>query len=128
MAIALLMAVLAVVKTEAVVIVITGISGGMSAGMSAAALTGLNEQIWWIGYVISLVLAFIGIWVQFMMHSRKIGKKEKVYSKQVREKVSREFEVERARQILDEDEDEEDEADEGEEDDEEDITIISEDL
>ncbi len=107
---ALLMAVLAIIKTEAVVIVITGVSGGLSVGMSISALTGLNEKNWWLGYVISVVLALIGVWVQFMVQSRKIGKKEEVYSKQVREEVSRESEVERARQILgEEDDDEEDE-------------------
>ncbi len=122
---ALLIAVMAVIKTEAVVVVITGISGGVSAGISAAALIGMNEKNWWIGYVISAVLALIGIWIQFMMQSRKIGKKEKVYSRQIREEVSRESEVERARQILDEDGEDEDD---GDGDAGEDITIISEEL
>ena len=60
-----------------------------------------------------------------MMQSRKIGKKEKVYSRQIREEVSRESEVERARQILDEDGEDEDD---GDGDAGEDITIISEEL
>lgn len=125
---ALLMAVLSVIKTEAVVIVVTGISGGLSAGTTAANLAGLNEKIWWIGYAISAALVLIGIWVQFMMHSRKIGKKEKVYAKQVREEVSRESEVERARQMLEDDEEDEEDEESGAKENEDDITIISEDL
>ena len=123
--ISLLMAILSLIWTDPVVVVITGISGGLSAGISAAALIGMNEKNWWIGYVISAVLALIGIWIQFMMQSRKIGKKEKVYSRQIREEVSRESEVERARQILDEDGEDEDD---GDGDAGEDITIISEEL
>lgn len=106
-AVSLLLAVLSIVKTEAVATVITGISGGLSAGTSIAVLTGLNGKNGWIGYVISAALAFIGIWFQFMMQSRKIGKKEKVYSRQVREEVSMESEVERARLILEDDEEDE---------------------
>lgn len=105
------------IKTEAVVTVITGISGGLSAGTAIAALIGLNEKNWWISYVVGAALALIGIWVQFMMQSRKIGKREKVYARQVRQEVSRESEVERARLILEDDEENE-----------EDITIINEDL
>lgn len=127
---ALLMAVMAVLKTEAVVVVVTGISGGLSVGMSAAFLIGLDTKSWWISYVISAVLALIGMWIQFMMQSRKIGKKEKVYSRKIREEVSRESEVERARQILEEDEESEEEEEEEEDGDtdEEDIMIIREDL
>lgn len=124
---ALLMAVMAVIKTEAVVVVITGISGGLSAGISVALLISPDGKNWWVSYAISAVLALIGMWIQFMMQSRKIGKKEKVYSRQIREEVSRESEVERARQILDEDEEDEDGDSDGDTD-EEDITIISEDL
>ena len=97
----------------------------MSAGTSIAALIGLNDGNWWISYAISAALALIGIWVQFMMHSRKIGKREKVYARQVREEVSRESEVERARMILEDDEEDEDDSEDRDEDD---ITIINEDL
>ena len=103
----------------------SGISGGLSAGTSIAALIGLNDGNWWISYAISAALALIGIWVQFMMHSRKIGKREKVYARQVREEVSRESEVERARMILEDDEEDEDDSEDRDEDD---ITIINEDL
>lgn len=106
----LLMAVLSLIFTDPIVVVITGLSGGLSAGVSAAALAGIGGNIW-IGYGIGAVLALIGIWTQFMMQSRKIGKKEKVYARQMKDQVSRESEVEKARKILEED-DEEDEEDE----------------
>ena len=60
-----------------------------------------------------------------MMHSRKIGKKEEVYSKKVKEEVSRESEVEKARMILEEDEEDEVSAQEESDDD---IEIIEEDI
>lgn len=103
--ISLLMAILSLIWTDPVVVVITGISGGLSAGISAAALIGMSGSVW-IGYGIGAVLAVIGIWTQFMMQSRKIGKKEKVYARQMRDQVSRESEVEKARRILEEDEEE----------------------
>ena len=54
----------------------------------------------------------IGWMIQTMMHSRKVGKKEKIYSRKVRDQESMESEVEKARMVLDEDmEDSEDEDD-----------------
>ena len=135
---ALLLAVLAVIKPEPVVVVVTGISGGLSVGNAAAALLGIGGNIW-TGYGIGAAAALIGIWVQFMMQSRKIGKNEKVYAERMKGQVSRESEVEKARKIL-EDEEEEEEispkkgktvrgSDMSEEEDEDDdITIISEEL
>ena len=134
----LLLAVLAVIKPEPVVVVVTGISGGLSVGNAAAALLGIGGNIW-TGYGIGAAAALIGIWVQFMMQSRKIGKNEKVYAERMKGQVSRESEVEKARKIL-EDEEEEEEispkkgktvrgSDMSEEEDEDDdITIISEEL
>ena len=144
---ALLAAVLAVVRTEPVTVVITGLSGGLAAGLAASSLLGISGNIW-AGYGIGAVLALLGIWTQFMMQSRKIGRKEEVYSRQMKEQVSMESEVEKARKILEEDDEEEEDTgkrsggrgtgskDKGnrgvcedtEEDDDDDITIISEDL
>jgi len=101
---ALLMSVLSLIWTDPIVVVITGISGGLSAGISAAALFFAGVNIW-LGYGIGAVLALIGIWTLFMVQSRKIGKKEKVYARQMRDQVSRESEVEKARRILEEEED-----------------------
>lgn len=137
--VALLMAVLAVIRPEPVVVVVTGISGGLSVGTSVAALIGIAGNFW-IGHGISAVIALVGIWIQFMMQSRKIGKNERIYAERMKGQVSRESEVEKARKIL-EDEDEEEEKksrknskvvrrSDTKEDEEEDddITIISEEL
>ena len=49
----------------------------------------------------SAAIAVIGITVQTMMQSRKIGKREKIFSKKIKEQVSMESEVEKARMLLD---------------------------
>ena len=92
--------------------------------MAAATLAGIDKNML-AGYGISIVLAVVGIVVQFMMHSKKIGKKEEVYSKKIKEEVSRESEVEKARMILEEDEDDEIIV---EDDSDDDIKIIEEDI
>lgn len=112
----LILAILAIRFIEPIVIVITGISGGLAAGNSAAQLMGLTAGMW-SGLVLGIVAAVIGIGVQFMMHSRKIGKKERVYSKKVKEQDSMESEVEKARRLLDDDELDDDELDDDELDD-----------
>ena len=105
--IALILAIVAVIFVEPSIIICTGISGGVTAGISAAAAMGL-EGIW-PGYAIGAVAAILGMVVQFMMHSRKVGKKEKVYAEQVKEADSVESEVEKARMVLDDPEEPEDE-------------------
>ena len=107
LAIALILAIVAVIFVEPVIIICTGTSGGVTAGISAAAAMGL-EGIW-PGYAIGAVAAILGMVVQFMMHSRKVGKKEKVYAEQVKEADSVESEVEKARMVLDDPEEPEDE-------------------
>ena len=107
LAIALILAIVAVIFVEPAIIICTGISGGVTAGISAAAAMGL-EGIW-PGYAIGAVAAILGMVVQFMMHSRKVGKKEKVYSEQVKEADSEESEVEKSRMVLDDPEEPEDE-------------------
>jgi hypothetical protein len=52
--------------------------------------------------------------IQFMMQSSKIGKKERIKSEHIKEQVSMENEVEKARMILDEDEAKPEEAEEPE--------------
>lgn len=105
--IALILAIVAVIFVEPAIIICTGISGGVTAGISAAAAMDL-EGIW-PGYAIGAVAAILGMVVQFMMHSRKVGKKEKVYAEQVKEADSVESEVEKARMVLDDPEEPEDE-------------------
>ena len=87
-------------------IFVTGIMGGVEAGMALPFVCGMTK-IGWIGYVMSAAIAVIGIVVQTMMQSRKIGKKEKIFSKKIKEQVSMESEVEKARMLLDDGEPEE---------------------
>ena len=99
-AVALVIAVLTVIFAEFLVIFVTGIVGGVEAGMVLPFLLGMTK-ISWIGYVMSAAIAVIGITVQTMMQSRKIGKREKIFSKKIKEQVSMESEVEKARMLLD---------------------------
>lgn len=102
----IIVAILSVIYVEPFVIIVTGIYGGLTAGTNIAALAGLDALTWsGIGIVIGAVIAVIGIIVQFMMHSRKVGKKERNYSKKVKEQDSMESEVEKARHLLDDDDD-----------------------
>ena len=57
------------------------IMGGVEAGMALPFVCGMTK-IGWIGYVMSAAIAVIGIVVQTMMQSRKIGKKERIFSKE----------------------------------------------
>lgn len=104
LAVALVLAILAVIYVEPFVIVVTGLAGGIAAGSNIALLAGLNDTSW-IGLAAGAVIAVIGIIVQFMMQSRKVGKKEKNYSEKIKEQDSMESEVEKARHLLDDDDD-----------------------
>ncbi len=99
-AVALVVAILTVIFAEFLVIFVTGIMGGVEAGMALPFVLGMTK-VSWIGYVMSAAIAVIGIVVQTMMQSRKIGKKEKIFSKKIKEQVSMESEVEKARMLLD---------------------------
>lgn len=110
----IIVAVLAIIYIEPLVIIVTALSGGISAGSAIAALITTAGQTtnMWIGIGIGAVLAIIGMVIQFMLHSRKIGKTERVHAKKVREEVSRESEVEKARMILDDEIEEKEDEDE----------------
>lgn len=103
--VSLILAILAAVFVDPVIIIITGLCGGLSAGPLVMQLAGMGEPVW-IGYVVGVVLAVLGMWVQFIMHSRKIGKEEKVIHEKARRTDSRESEIEKARMILDEEDEE----------------------
>lgn len=117
----LLLAVLAMIFMEPAVIIITALAGGFLAGTDILALAGFSEHMF-ISLGISILLAVLGMVVQFMMHSRKVGKKEKLYSKKVKEKDSMESEVEKARMLLDDD------FDDKQDDESDDFEVIEEDL
>ena len=88
-------------------VIITALSGGMSAGMGIASLAGLTENPF-IGIGFACGFAVAGMAVQFILYTKKAGKKEKTGGKKVKKKDSMESEVEKARMLLDDDEDAED--------------------
>lgn len=106
LALSLILSIVAVIYAEPILIIITAIFGGLASGTLIAQIAGLVSPVW-LGYAIGAGIAIIGMLIQFMMHSRKIGKKEKVYASEIKEKASVESEVEKARNILEEDEEEE---------------------
>ena len=96
--------IISVVISEPLVIIVSAAAGGILAGESAIALFGLEGNLpAGLGIMIGLVV--LGAVVQFTMHSRKIGKKEKKYAMEYKEMSSREAEVERMRKILGDEED-----------------------
>ena len=109
LAVALVLAILAAIFAEPVIIVITGIAGGFLAGPAILDLAGITDPSW-LKYAAGAVLAFVGLMIQFMMQSSKIGKKERIKSEHIKEQVS----MEKARMILDEDEAKPEEAEEPE--------------
>lgn len=110
LAAALVFAILSAIFVEPLVIVVTAVSGGVNAALAIVSLAGLSGNLL-ITAGIAAVIIIVGMIVQFMMHSRKIGKKEKKQAEIIKEKDSVESEVEKARLILD-DFDDEDETDE----------------
>lgn len=98
-AIGLVFAVLAVIFVEPLVIFATSTSGGISAGSAIVGLLGMSgNQVLGIG--VGIVVALLGIVTQFAMRSREIGKKERKFSQEIKARVSRETEVEKARNML----------------------------
>lgn len=105
LAAALVFAILSAIFVEPLVIVVTAVSGGVNAALAIVSLTGLSGNLL-ITVGIAAVIIIVGMIVQFMMHSRKIGKKEKKQAEIIKEKDSVESEVEKARLILDDFDDE----------------------
>ena len=94
-------AVFAVKYMEPAVVIASSLAGGMLAGPAILELIGFADKAW-LGYVIGFGLAIIGMLIQGVMQSRKVGKNEKIYAKKVKETDSMESEVEKARMLLDE--------------------------
>ena len=76
LAAALVFAILSAIFVEPLVIVVTAVSGGVNAALAIVSLAGLSGNLL-ITVGIAAVIIIVGMIVQFMMHSRKIGKKEK---------------------------------------------------
>ncbi len=104
--VALVFGILAMIFVEPGTIIITSILGGISAGTNIAALAGLDGTVY-IGIGISALFIISGMVVQFMLHSKKAGRKERMHAEKVRRKDSMESEVEKARMLLDDEDTEE---------------------
>lgn len=102
---ALIIAVLAMIWFEPMIIIVTAFYGGTALANAVQMLVGL-ENIY-ITWAIGVAAALIGIAVQFMMKSKEIVKKQVKRAEEVKGEISKEAEVEQARMLLDEEEDEE---------------------
>ena len=109
-AVALVFAILSAIFVEPLVIVVTAICGAVNASLAIVAATGLEGNLL-IMIGIAVAISIVGMIIQFMMHSRKIGKREKRQAAIIKEQDSVESEVEKARLVLD-DFEEDDETDE----------------
>ncbi|MGN0405633.1 MAG: hypothetical protein ACI4F1_10450 [Bariatricus sp.] len=103
----IIIAVLTMIWFEPLVIIVTSLSGGMGLGNAVAQMAGIQNPYITLGICAAGIA--IGLIVQFMMKSREIGRREARHSRQVKEELSIESEIDRARSILDLDDDEEDE-------------------
>lgn len=112
--IGLLIAVVTAVLMDPIIIVLSAVGGGIIAGTAGVCLTGMEPNVLII-YAAGLLLAVLGLVVQFLMKSREVGRKEKRFSESVKEENSMETEVEKARMLLDEDDLDEEEEEQTEE-------------
>lgn len=103
----IIIAVLTMIWFEPLVIIVTSLSGGMGLGNAVAQMVGIKNPYITLGICAAGIA--IGLIVQFMMKSREIGRREARHSRQVKEEISIESEIDRARSILDLDDEEEDE-------------------
>lgn len=103
----IIIAVLTMIWFEPLVIIVTSLSGGMGIGNAVAQMVGIQNPYITLGICAAGIA--IGLIVQFMMKSREIGRREARHSRQVKEEISIESEIDRARSILDLDDEEEDE-------------------
>ena len=103
----IIIAVLTMMWFEPLVIIVTSLSGGMGLGNAVAQMVGIKNPYITLGICAAGIA--IGLIVQFMMKSREIGRREARHSRQVKEEISIESEIDRARSILDLDDEEEDE-------------------
>lgn len=129
--IGLVLALLTLKFTAPITMVMTGILGAMNSSSFISIL--LPFQSTWISLVITVVLAVLGIMVQFLLESGKRKKQNLKKAKEIRETHSTENEVEKARAMmenLDKISDEEDEFEiyDEELDDEDEFEIYDEEL
>lgn len=99
-----LAAILAAILKDPVVIIMTAIQGGIICGTALTGLLGTDKFI--IGAAAGVVLAILGMVVQFAIKSKEIGRKQTVRARSIKEEASMENEIEAARSILEDSDDE----------------------
>lgn len=102
--VALVFAILSVVFGDPMIIPVMGIGGGVLGGLVVSKYVPYDNII--VFYGASLILAVLGICVQYAVKSSGIAKMERKKAKEIRAKKSVESEIEMARNILDVDENE----------------------
>lgn len=100
--IALVIALISIKLKDPMTIVCTVAAGSITAGLAAMPLFGLDVEYY--QYIISAVLAVIGLVSQILYASRKVAKQDIKKAKEIKAEQSVENEVEAARAILDEEE------------------------
>lgn len=109
--IALVIALISIKLKDPMTIVCTVAAGSITAGLAAMPLFGLDVDYY--QYIISAVLAVIGLISQILYASRKVAKQDIKKAKEIKAEQSVENEVEAARAILDEEETEAEEDEKG---------------
>lgn len=103
MVIGLVLAILAVIFLEPLVIIVTSLFGGLRIGLAVSVLLNLSPDF--LGYIIGGALAIIGIVIQFLLRAKEITVRELKRADEIRAERSMETEVEAARAMLSEEED-----------------------
>lgn len=85
---------------DPMVIIVTSINGGVTAGSALVELVRLDGNLI-ASIVIPLIAAAVCVCIQFILRSRQVGRKQVRKAIERRQKESRETEVEQARKLLD---------------------------
>lgn len=101
--IGLIVAIIAMLVFEPLVIIVTSINGGTGIGTAVNVLAGINNPYIILGIIV--VVALIGIAVQFAIRYKEISKKEVRHAEEIKEEISKAQEVEHLRALLDDEED-----------------------
>lgn len=101
--IGLIVAIIAMLVFEPLVIIVSSVNGGTGVAAAAAVFTGVGNMYVVCG--IGVAAALIGMAVQFTVRYREVAKKEVRHAEAIKDEISKEQEVEHLRTLLD-DEDE----------------------
>lgn len=102
----LVAAILVVIWYEPMVIVVTSLYGGFGLGGAVLGLTGLSNP--YLSVAVYVVLVALGMVIQFTMKSGEIKRRDRRRAQAIKEEHSVESEIDKARAILDADDDDDD--------------------